>query len=118
MRTYTGKDKVMGNRQAFTTFEATVMVLYRRCILTIDLLDEIGVLYRGMDVDYGGYAGIQAEDGRDVYEAVVRTLYPDWKPVKDEHYLQVEAEYGEAFAFNDALEAFFVDVTSGRWGWW
>lgn len=62
----------MGNNQAFTDFEATVLATYNRGVLDKDLLSSFMEMHRGSDIDHGGMVGTIARDGLDVEEIVIK----------------------------------------------
>jgi hypothetical protein len=107
----------MGNNQAFTAFEAIVMTLYDAGALTLEVLDSIAEQYRGTDIDSGGSMDLIAKDGKGIREVCVYTVEPNWKPEKNEYYMEKLAEDGEEQATFSALVDYWYDMKYDRWGW-
>lgn len=64
----------MGNNEAFSSFEATVLACYNRGVLTKELLKDLMEPYRDMDVDSGGMTGtLSKKDRLDIVDIVVKT---------------------------------------------
>lgn len=97
------QEKNMGNNQAFTDFEYTVILLYNKGVLDNTTLSEIMERYRGIDIDSGGMAGTISNDGHDVIEIVLKTFGIPL-PESSEH-------YGE-----DKWDLFHK-IKSDRFGW-
>ncbi len=64
----------MGNNQAFTAFEATVIAAYNNGVLDKKLLSAFMEPYRGMDIDSGGKIGTLSKDGLEVEQIVIKTF--------------------------------------------
>lgn len=64
----------MGNNQAFTTLEKTIISLYDKGVLDEDVLVALMEAHRGTDIDEGGMHGITSSDGLDVHQVVLKTL--------------------------------------------
>jgi len=110
----------MGNNQAFTIFEATLLACYNHGVLTKPLLSDILESYRGTDVDSGGMVGTLTKDGRfDVIDVVITVwenelparpqLSKDWRQWTD-----AEAEADEKW--QDAHFSAFSNITR-QFGW-
>lgn len=63
----------MGNNEAFTSFEASVLAVYNHGALTKPLLMALMAPYSGMDIDSGGMEGTLSHDGLDVVDIVLKT---------------------------------------------
>lgn len=111
----------MGNNDAFTMFESTVIVTYNAGILTLELLDIFGNLHRDTDIDEGGSRDLVTSDGLSVNEVILKTIdieaferlacileglgpNPDGHPDVDDLYYQPRF---------DAVH----QITKSRWGW-
>lgn len=69
----------MGNNQAFTSFEQSVMSIYKRGKLDKALLSDLMEPYRGMDIDIGGKIGITAKEPKtgflmEIEDVVIRVF--------------------------------------------
>jgi hypothetical protein len=97
-------------RLAYTTFEQTVIALYDRRAITVDLLDTLAWMYRGMEVDSAGSRGLIAEDGKDLQQVCITMINPSFGLVErgsnydDEEYWEQElTEWSK--------------IVSSRWEW-
>lgn len=109
----------MGNNQAFTHFEATVIAVYDKGVLDKDLLSTFMEQYRGVDIDHGGMEGTLSKDGLDVEEIVLKTFGKevpskpdipcDWKTWTPEQRSRNEAYW-------DARYEAFHEI-SNQFGW-
>ncbi len=109
----------MGNNQAFTSWEATVIATYNKGVLDKELLSEFMEQYRDCDIDQGGMEGTLSKDGLDCQEITLKVfgvtvppkpvLPKDWKEWTEAQEEENEA-YGEAF-----YEAFHK--ISDQFGW-
>ncbi len=101
----------MGNNAAFTQFEATVIAVYDRGVLDAELLKALAEPYWDSDIDSGGRQGIQAKDGLELEQVVLRVMgievpvYP-----KEGSAEQVEAYW-------DDLREKFWKVRRKTFGW-
>ena len=109
----------MGNNEAFTSFEASVIAVYNRGVLDKELLDALAAPYEGMDIDRGGMEGTLTSDGLDIdgvickVYGIVLAPYPDiptdwtdWTDAqRDANDEWVEAKY----------EA--IHKIQEKWGW-
>lgn len=63
----------MGNNEAFSSFEASVMACYDHGVLSKSLLSALMEPYRDMDIDSGGMAGtLSKKDKLDVVEVTIK----------------------------------------------
>lgn len=75
----TRKDSdVMAARVAYSIFEQTVIGLYNRGELTVDLLDTLAGMYRGMRVDSAGSKGLVANDSKDLPQVCIALVNPSF----------------------------------------
>lgn len=86
----------MGNNEAYTNFEATVIATYNKGVLDQELLSSFMEYHRGSDIDSGGKVGTLSKDGLDVEEIVLKVFglevpkrpelpkdYKTWTPEQD-----------------------------------
>jgi hypothetical protein len=93
----------VGNKQAFSTFQRTIITLYNHNVLTRDLLDDLAEEWKGTDIDSRGYnPELVASDGKSLQEICVLFIYPReyWMMTRKEE--QTEKWY---------------EITEKRWGW-
>jgi hypothetical protein len=64
----------MGWNTGYTIFEATVVGAYDLGKLDKDLLEVLMEPYRGTDIDRGGSADLESEDGKKVEEIVIEAF--------------------------------------------
>lgn len=64
----------MGWNTGYTIFEATVVGAYDLGKLDKDLLEVLMDPYRDTDIDSGGSADLESEDGKDVKQIVIETF--------------------------------------------
>lgn len=100
----------MGNNAAFTAFEATVMLLYEKGVLTLDILDELGEHYRDMDIDPGGCRDIIVR-GKGVAQVCMELIEPDFQP--DLPDAGAKWDYHRHWDYWDE----FSQIRRSRWGW-
>jgi hypothetical protein len=62
----------MGNNQAFTSFEASVIAVYNRGVLDKELLKDLAAPYADTDIDRGGMEGTLTKDGLDIDGVVLK----------------------------------------------
>lgn len=91
----------MGNNQAYSTFQRTVINLYNRGKLDLEMLDELAEEYRGTDIDSGGDLGIETKDGKTLEQVCIELVNPGFLPRDDS-----SDEYYE-----------WERITTERWGW-
>lgn len=96
----------MGNNQAYAFFESTVVGLYDKGLLTVEVLDAVAEPYRGSDIDSGGSQELEAADGKQLEDIVFSLLLPDYAVPPEWQDDEGEYRYEE-----------FHTITSGRWGW-
>ena len=100
----------MGNNQAFTAFEATVIAVYDHGTLDKKLLSKLMEPYRGMDIDSGGKVGTLSKDGLEVEQIVIKTFggklpiepklpkdYTKWTPEQDQQNEDYQKALYDAF---------------------
>lgn len=101
----------MGNNAAYATFEHTIITLYDKGVLDLDLLDILACEYEGMDVDSGGSQDLQSRDGKSLEQVCIELVDPDWKPERRPE--DEDDEWWESGARYDK----FMAIRRGRWGW-
>lgn len=97
----------MGNNQAFTTVERQLIGFYDVHALTPKVLDIICEGWRGTDIDLGGYKGLKAKNGLNVFYVVaevLRTTIPE--PEGDP----------ELIVDNEKEFEWFIPLSEQRWG--
>lgn len=64
----------MGNNEAFSSFEASVLACCNHRVLSKPLLKDLMEIYRGMGIDSGGMEGTLSKVGRlDIVDIVIST---------------------------------------------
>ena len=100
----------MRTRTAYTTFEQTVIALYDKEALTLNLLDTLAWMYTGMEVDSAGSRSLIARDGRDVQQVCIALTSPGFLLAEsgssddDDEYWERELEE-------------WTKIARTRWGW-
>lgn len=64
----------MGNNQAYTDWEATVIAAYDEGVLTPALLSKFMDIHRDSDIDSGGKVGTLSKDGLDCEEITLKVF--------------------------------------------
>jgi YD repeat-containing protein len=104
----------MGNNDAYSNFQFTVITLYDHGVLTLDILDSFGnYACTYPDIDSGGDTGLTTKDGKTLEQVCIEIVDPEWKPVKsttvsydDPDHWKWEEEYNK-----------WEEITGRRWGW-
>jgi len=109
----------LGNNQAFTIFEATVIATYDKGVLDKELLTSFISQYKGVDIDSGGKRGTLSKDGLEVEQIVLKIFgvelpvkpeFPgDYRTWTEEQTLQVESYF-------EKLHTEFYEITD-KLGW-
>lgn len=100
----------MRTRTTYTTFEQTVIALYDKRSLTLSLLDTLGWMYKGIEVDSAGSQGLITNDGKDVQQVCISLVNPSFALVEkgskddDEEYWEQELKE-------------WTNIVGIRWGW-
>lgn len=100
----------MRDRAAYTTFEQTVISLYDKGILTLDLLDALAEAYRGTHIDCAGSRDLTSRDGKDLQQVSIALVDPSFVLVArgsrddNEEYWERELQL-------------WSRITGTRWGW-
>lgn len=68
----------MGWNQGYSQYEETVIELYNTGKLDKDALEIVLKPYKGTDMDHGGCADLQSNDGLSADEIVVKILAPEF----------------------------------------
>ncbi|MHB8595621.1 MAG: hypothetical protein ACYDER_02285 [Ktedonobacteraceae bacterium] len=100
----------MRTRVIYTTFEQAVIALYNKGTLTLDLLDTLALVYRGMEVDSAGSYNLRASDGKDLQQACIALVNPAFTLIEQGHQRD-DDEYWEI-----ELQE-WSHITNARWGW-
>jgi hypothetical protein len=104
----------VGNNAAYSTFQHTVITLYDRDKLDLDLLDALAEEHQGTDIDSGGDTGLTANDGKDLEAICIAIVDPGWSPTKSEN----EEDYDDPDEWEDEeLYDKWRNITDKRWGW-
>ncbi|BCL84222.1 hypothetical protein ccbrp13_66870 [Ktedonobacteria bacterium brp13] len=101
---------MLRTRVAYTTFEQTIIEFYNDNVLTLELLDALAGMYRGMKVNSAGSNMLITCDGLDLHQVCIGLVDPTFVLIargsKDD-----DDEYWER-----ELKA-WSDITTSRWGW-
>ncbi len=103
----------MGNNQAYSFMEETVIGAYDLGVLDRKLLRVLMEPYRGTDIDSGGSANLKTKKGKLEVEDVVIAIM---RPAVARKLAKVRAKAGDD-AFYDARYKAFHDITSNVFGW-
>lgn len=106
----------MGNNQAYSTFQTTVIKLYDRGKLDLELLDELAKEYSNTDIDSGGDTGLLAKDGKDLETLCIGIVDPAWtlgEPTAEELAGYNDLEDWQGSTRYDK----WSEITDERWGW-
>lgn len=97
----------MGNNAAYTTFERMVIDLYDDGVLTPRVLNNLGEMYRGTDIDSGGSRDLVTQDNKGVEQVVVEIMQPGVVPDPDPDFPEEGPYWYSAFK----------EITWETWGW-
>lgn len=98
----------MGNNVAYTAFQYTIISIYDKGVLDLELLDTLAALYADTDIDSGGDTGLLAQDGSDLETICIRTVDPSFP---------LEQQPGEEQDdYWDRKYDKWLEI-EGRWGW-
>lgn len=109
----------MGNNQAYTDFERTVVKLYNKGVLDKELLSELMEPYRGTDIDEGGMYGTLSKDGLDVQEIVIKVFtgeVPAKPNLPADYKVWTKEQDDQNDAYCDNKHAILKSITD-RFGW-
>ena len=109
----------MGNNQAFTGFEATVISMYDKGILDKEVLSSCMEQYRGMDIDSGGKRGLLSNDGFEVEQVVIKTFgvdLPNEPELPSDYKTWTDDQCDQNEEYQDELWTLFHEITN-RFGW-
>lgn len=87
----------MGNNDAMTAFEATVIAVYDVGMLTPELLDILASPYSGTDIDCGGLAHLETKDGKELFQVIAETYNPGVIPPPEEGYEEAGPDWYDAY---------------------
>ncbi len=100
----------MGNNAAYAQFEATVIALYDEGVLTLKVLDILGNMHRGTDIDSGGAQDLRTMDGKGLEQVCVELVHPGYEP-------DTEVWEDEDDSVHEDWWSPFADIRNDRWGW-
>lgn len=117
----------MGNNAAYATFQQTVITLYDHEKLDLATLDALAEEYRDTDIDSGGDTGLLSQDGKDLEQVCIATVFPSWTPQEPTEE-EVDQAAKKAWPRGDrsaARAAFLWEqkyaqwrlLIEARWGW-
>jgi hypothetical protein len=99
----------MGWNEAYTILESAVISAYDLGKLDETLLRALMEKYRNSDIDHGGSADLQAKDGLNCDEIIVKILRPDvWATAKDREY---------EYRYEIVSDAWY-ELTRKEFGYW
>jgi hypothetical protein len=110
----------MGNNAAFTAFEATVIAVYNKGVLDLELLSTFMEQYRDVDIDHGGMEGTLSNDGLDVEEIVFKTFgvkIPPRPKLPTDYLTWTPAQHIENDAYWEKRHKEFKKISCGKFGW-
>lgn len=123
------KRRNMGNNQAYSFMEETVMGAYKMGRLDKKLLAVLLEPYRDTDIDFGGSADLKAKDGLEVPDIVIKIMDPatfkKLEPLrvavnkhrkKDYNKLTEEQQDAQEEYYEKRYEAFHK-ITKKQFGW-
>ena len=115
-------DQAVGNNDAWRHFEHTIIVLYDKGVLDLDLLDTLARDYASTGIDNGGSRDLLTMDGKELREVCIEIVNPEWfiTHPKSPYFRDptVKEWTAEDEAYNDAADEEFVSRIQGdRWGW-
>jgi hypothetical protein len=126
--TFKRKARSVGNNQAYSFMEETVMGVHKLGKLDKDILKVLMEPYRGTDIDSGGAADLKDKDGLEVPDIVIKIMAPavfkkleplrlavqkhpkDWKKLS-------EKQQDEQSDYYDKRYAAFHKITDKVFGW-
>lgn len=97
-------------RMPYAIFEQTVIDLYNKRILKLEILDTLAQMYRGMSVDSIGSNMLLTADGKDLPQVCISLVNPEFVLVErgstndDDEYWEKELKE-------------WSHITNVRWGW-
>jgi len=103
----------VGNNAAYSTFQHTIITLYDRNKLDLELLDTLAEEYSGTDIDSGGDTGLTAKDGKNLEAICIHIVDPEWVPVKNED----TTVYDDPDHWEWDERYWKWEEICGRWGW-
>ena len=110
----------MGNNQAYTIFEATVVGAYNLGKLDKELLAVLMEPYRDCDIDSGGKEGLTSEkDGLEVEEICVKIMggsLPTKPDLPKDYHQWTKAQDQANEDWQEALAEAFGEITE-KFGW-
>jgi hypothetical protein len=110
----------MGNNQAYTSWEASVVACYDKGVLDSELLDALSKPYGGSDIDSGGSENLTAKDGLDVEEIICKVLgvtLPAYPNLPKDHLTWDAAQETLNEKYWDERYEAVHRIQNYRWGW-
>lgn len=111
----------MGNNQAFSFMEATLIAVADAGALDAKLCAVLCEPYRDSDIDSGGRRGLRTKDGREIEQVVIEAMggtMPTKPTVKEPTKWSATSEASEAWnAYHEAVYEAFHAITYNTFGW-
>ena len=110
----------MGNNQAFTIMEMTVIGVADAGLLNETLCRVLCEPYRGSDIDSGGCCGLKTKDGRGIEQVIIEAMgrvMPEKPTMKEPKKWSDSPENRAWDAYGEAVYAAFHDITYNVFGW-
>lgn len=118
----------MGNNRAYTIFEYTVIGLYDRGVLDLELLNYLGNAHRGTDIDSGGSRDLTTlTESLSLNEVILSVKAPEKYDELRDTYAQLRDDHPEEdepwllpefdVEYDEPLHAAVHAITSDEWGW-
>jgi hypothetical protein len=109
----------MGNNQAYTDWERTVIMLHNHGVLNEEILADLMEQYRGSDIDSGGMRGTLSKDGLDCEEITLKVFgvpIPKKPKLPKDHRKWTPEEEALNEKYWEERDAAFAAI-SDRFGW-
>lgn len=100
----------MNKRTAYAVFERTILDLYERKVLTVDLLDHIASRYRLVGIDSAGSQYLRTQDGKDLIQICIEVIDPTFPT-----FARGSSEDNEEYWERELKE--WEMIVQRRWGW-
>lgn len=65
-------------RSAYAAFEKTILDLYERRILTLEILNRVAMQYRQVRIDSAGSRYLRSQDGKDLHQICIELVDPSF----------------------------------------
>jgi hypothetical protein len=97
-------------RAAYADFEQSILNLYNRRLLTLELLDRIAGQYRPLKLDSAGSQRMLAHDGKNLYQVCIQLIDPAF-PIPASGSNRDHEEYWEQEL------RMWEEIVRRRWNW-